>query len=533
MSLDRLFAPRSIAVYGASASDPSKLGNALLANAASGSGEVIAVHPSATGIDGIEAVGRLDRAVDLALVSVPAHRAEAAVADAATAGVGCAVVLSSGFAEAGPEGRKSQDRLAALARRQGMRLVGPNCMGVVSHLGGGRWLNGSYFWAVPERPGGLSFISQSGAFGAMFFAYLRETGLGLSRFLSVGNSVDVSVTDTLEWLGKDDLTTAIGMFVEGIDDGRRFVDVARRVTARKPVVMLKAGKMAAGARAALSHTGSMAGSHQALQAGLRRAKVTEAVDADALFDRLDIISAGAGLRAVRSIGVVTISGGPGVLAADAAERLGLRLPHLLDGSVKALAPLVPAVCIPGEPDRSDAPVLARPYGPRHRGRVPGPEHRGGGRYQLRARRARLRCGGGSGRSFHGQADHRFRARCSPCRSRTGLCGGAALPDTRASRGCSRRRGKPVRLLTEWESKDLLGAGLPRPHEVLACSSREAEVFARSVGGALVAKACGVAHKTDRGLVRRGWTLGASVRCGRSWQRPETGPYWSPSRSKLT
>ena len=349
MSLDRLFAPRSIAVYGASASDPSKLGNALLANAASSWGEVIAVHPSATGIDGIEAVGRLDRAVDLALVSVPAHRAEAAVADAATAGVGCAVVLSSGFAEAGPEGRRGQDRLAALARRRGMRLVGPNCMGVVSHLGGGRWLNGSYFWAVPERPGGLSFISQSGAFGAMFFAYLRETGLGLSRFLSVGNSVDVSVTDTLEWLGKDDLTTAIGMFVEGIDDGRRFVDVARRVTARKPVVMLKAGKMAAGARAALSHTGSMAGSHEALQAGLRRAKVTEAVDTDDLFDRLDIISAGAGLRAVRSIGVVTISGGPGVLAADAAERLGLRLPHLLDGSVKALAPLVPPFASLGNP----------------------------------------------------------------------------------------------------------------------------------------------------------------------------------------
>lgn len=341
MSLDRLFAPRSIAVYGASASDPSKLGNSLLANAAGSAAEVIAVHPSAARVDGIDAAPRLERAVDLALVSVPAHRAEAAVADAAGAGTGCAIVLSSGFAEAGPEGRERQARLTALAGEAGMRLVGPNCMGVVSHLGGNRWLNASYFWAVPEKPGGLSFISQSGAFGGMFFAYLRESGHGLSRFLSVGNSADISVTDALEWLGEDDRTTGVGMFVEGIDDGRRFVEVARQVTARKPVVMLKAGKMAAGARAALSHTGSMAGRHEALQAGLRRAGVAEASGTDDLFSKLDIISAGSALRAVSDIGVVTISGGPGVLAADAAERLGMSLPRLHDRSVRELAALVP------------------------------------------------------------------------------------------------------------------------------------------------------------------------------------------------
>ena len=149
MSLDSLFNPKSIAVYGASAADSRKLGNTLLKNAANGSGEVIAVHPEAETIDGIPAVARLDRPIDLALISVPDKRVEAAVADAAAAGTGTAIVLSSGFGETGAEGRAVQDRLVAIAKSAGMRLVGPNCMGVVSHLGGDRWLNGSYFRPRP------------------------------------------------------------------------------------------------------------------------------------------------------------------------------------------------------------------------------------------------------------------------------------------------------------------------------------------------------------------------------------------------
>lgn len=349
MSLDGLFKPQSIAVYGASATDSNKLGNKLLANAASGAGAVLAIHPSADAIDGTAAVPSLERGVDLALVSVPAARVEAAVADAAAAGAKTGIVLSSGFGETGEEGRAAQARIAALARDAGMRLVGPNCMGVVSHLGDGRWLNGSYFWAVPETSGGLSFVSQSGAFGGMFFAHLRERGLGLARFLSVGNAADVSATDVLEWLGDDPDTTAVGMFIEGIGDGRRFVDVARRVTARKPVVVLKAGKMQAGAKAAASHTGSMAGSHIAVQAGFRRAGITEAVDTDSFFDTMDAAALGLASSAVKGIAVVTISGGPSVLAADAAERAGLSLPPLGAETVARLRSLVPSFAALGNP----------------------------------------------------------------------------------------------------------------------------------------------------------------------------------------
>jgi acetyltransferase len=349
MSLDSLFKPRSIAVYGASATDSGKLGNTLLRNAANGAGDVVAVHPDAATIDGIPAVPRLDRPIDLALISVPDKRVEAAVADAASAGAGTAIVLSSGFGETGAAGRAVQDRLVAVAKSAGMRLVGPNCMGVVSHLGGDRWLNGSYFWRIPNTAGGLSFVSQSGAFGGMFFAHMRASGLGLSRFLSVGNSADIGITDALEWLGDDDQTSAIGMFVEGIGDGRRFIEVARKITPRKPVVILKAGKMAAGAKAAASHTGSMAGSHAAIRAGFRRSGVIEAADTEAFFDAMDAAAVGLRKKPARNIAIVTISGGPSVLAADAAERAGLALPVLGQATIDRLRGLVPSFAALGNP----------------------------------------------------------------------------------------------------------------------------------------------------------------------------------------
>jgi acyl-CoA synthetase (NDP forming) len=255
--LDALFLPRRVAVYGASARDPAKLGNTLLRNVATGAStvEALAVHPSSTTIDGVGAFPSLRAAgapVDLALVSVPAPMVEAAVADAAVGGARVGVVLSSGFGETGADGQAIEARLAKTANEHGMRLVGPNCMGVVSSLGDAGWLNGSYFWSRPEHAGSISFISQSGAFGGMFFAECRARALGVARFASLGNSVDVIETDVLEALAGDDATAAIGMFVESFRDGRRFVDVARRVTPTTPVVVLKAGKAAAGARAAAS-----------------------------------------------------------------------------------------------------------------------------------------------------------------------------------------------------------------------------------------------------------------------------------------
>ncbi len=340
-SLAPLFAPASVAVYGASR-DPTKLGHVLLRNVLQGGSprRVVAVNPEAREILGVPAVPALDEPVDLALVSVPAESAPDAVAQAASVGCRVAVVLSSGFAETGPEGRALQDRLVAVAREAGMRLVGPNCMGVVSRRGD-PWLNASYFWDVPRRPGGVSFASQSGALGGMFLAEVRRGRFGIARFASLGNAADVTETDVLEYLADDPLTTVIGVFAEAIRGGRRFVEAARRAGERKPVVVLLGGRGRAGARAAVGHTGSLVGAHGAARAALARAGAVEAPDTEGFFGALAALSAyPAGVRG-RRVAIVTVSGGPGVLAADAAEAAGLELPEPAPGTRERLAALVP------------------------------------------------------------------------------------------------------------------------------------------------------------------------------------------------
>jgi acyl-CoA synthetase (NDP forming) len=350
-SLEGLFAPSSVAVYGASA-DPTKLGHTLLHNVLSGGGvdDVVAIHPSATDLQGVAAVTSLDRPVDLAVVSVPSAVVPKAVADACAGGAANVIVLSSGFGETGSGGKAIEDDLVALARSHGTRLVGPNCMGVLAAQPNG-WLNGTYFWDLPLQRGHLSFLSQSGAFGGMFFSEVRRRGLGVSRFLSLGNAADVNVIDALEAVAADPETQVIGVFAEAIPDGRRFVDVARSITERIPIVALKSGKSAAGGRAAASHTGSLAGQHSIVQAALRRAGVIEAPNTDTFFDLLSAWSSPATVRPAtgRRIAIVTISGGPSVLAADAAEAAGLSLPLPSDATVKVLRELAPSFAAAGNP----------------------------------------------------------------------------------------------------------------------------------------------------------------------------------------
>lgn len=339
-ALAALFRPRSLAVYGASSREPTRLGNQLFRNALAAGLPAVAVNPRGGTIEGREARPSLDEPVDLALISVPASAAGEALTDAAEGGCSVAVVLSSGFKEAGADGAEREARLTAIAREAGIRLVGPNCMGVVSDLGS-TWCNASYFWSVPESRGPLAFVSQSGAMGGMFFAEVRTRGSGFSRFISLGNAADVNETDVLEWLGDDEATGVIALFCEQIVGGRRFVEVARDVSVRKPIVVLKAGKGETGTRAARSHTGSIAGSHGAARAAFARAGVIEAPDSDAFFDTLAMVSAGVRPTATCRLAILTVSGGPGVLAADAAERLGAEMPAPSEGACSRLRELLP------------------------------------------------------------------------------------------------------------------------------------------------------------------------------------------------
>ena len=275
--LRALFGPRSVAVYGASTRDPSKLGNRLLRNVVgSALDDVVAISPRRGSAEGLPTTPSLARTVDLALISVPAASVEAAVADAAAGGARSAVVLTSGFGETGAEGSAAQERIRAIAAGAGMRFLGPNCMGVISRQDGGGWLNGSYFWDVDLVPGGVTMLSQSGAFGGMFLAEMSRRGLGVCRFASLGNCADLDETQILRWLAQDSQTEVIGLFAEALAGGREFVSAVRALSADRPVVVLKAGKTDTGARAALSHTGSIAGSHGAVSAALRRAGAMEA-----------------------------------------------------------------------------------------------------------------------------------------------------------------------------------------------------------------------------------------------------------------
>jgi acyl-CoA synthetase (NDP forming) len=348
--LTPLFAPASVAILGASR-NPAKLGHRLLQNVKDGGygGALHAVNPSGEPILGcatVPSIAALPPGLDLALVSLPAPAVPAAITALAARGVRAAVILSSGFGEVDEGGRAAQAALLATARRAGMRLVGPNCMGVYSAPAS---LNGTYFWDLPRAPGGISIVSQSGAYGGLIFRHLGGRGLGVARFVSIGNQADVEIAEVLDWLAGDPATTLIACFVEALRDGPRFLAAARRAAGRTPIVVLKGGRSEAGRRAAGSHTGSLAGSHDVFRAACASAGVVLAEETEEFFDAVETLAARPGRPASPAVAVVTVSGGPSVVAADSAEREGLVVPALGAAGQAALRALLPPFAAVGNP----------------------------------------------------------------------------------------------------------------------------------------------------------------------------------------
>ena len=349
--LDALFAPRAVAVLGVSR-NPTKLGYRLLQNVKEGgyTGALYPVNPAGEPILGcptVTTVEALPLGVDLALVSLPAPAVRGALRALASRRTRAAVVLSSGFGEVDAEGRGAEAELLAMARAVGLRLVGPNCMGVFSAPVS---LNATYFWDLPRVSGGIGVVSQSGAYGGLIFRHLATRGLGVSRFLSIGNQADVGVTEAVEYLVDDPATTLIACFVEALRDGARFVEVAERATGTKPIVVLKGGRSDAGRRAAGSHTGSLAGSHEVFRAACARARIVLAEETEEFFDAIEtLVVAGARRTARPRVAVLTVSGGPSVIAADTAEREGLEVPPLDRPVRAALRELLPSFAAVGNP----------------------------------------------------------------------------------------------------------------------------------------------------------------------------------------
>ncbi len=347
----RAEAPRTIAVLGVSR-NPAKLGHRLLQNVKESGfpGTVYPVNPSGEAILGFASVPSIDalpEGIDLALVSLPAATVPDAIRALAARRARAAVVLSSGFGEVDDAGRGTQAAMLATARAAGLRLVGPNCMGVYSAPAR---LNGTYFWDLPRVDGGIGVVSQSGAYGGLIMRHLGSRGLGVSRFLSIGNQADIDIAEVIEYLADDAHTTLIACFVEALRDGRRFVDVAMRATAGKPVVMLKGGRSEAGRRAAGSHTGSLAGSYDMYRPACRRAGVVLAEETEEFFDAIEtLVVAGSRRPSAPSVAIITVSGGPSVIAADCAERSGLAVPGLHPRVQAVLRGLLPPFAAVGNP----------------------------------------------------------------------------------------------------------------------------------------------------------------------------------------
>jgi len=338
--LDSLFNPRSIAVIGAS-KDPKKVGFAVLNNLRrfGFAGGLFPVNPKAEEILGMKtfsAVRDIREEVDLAVVAIPAALVPQCLKDCSEKGITSAVVITAGFKEAGAAGIVLEEELKTIAKERGIRLLGPNCLGIINTY---RDLNATFAAGMLPK-GRLAFFSQSGALGIAILDWAIGNKIGFSKFISLGNKADLNETDFIEYFVKDPDTDIILGYIEDVVEGRRFLEVAKRASKIKPIILVKSGGTQAGARAASSHTGALAGSENAFNAAFRQTGVIRAEGIEDLFETAKAFYS----RKVpdgNNLLIITNAGGPGIIAADTAEKLGIGLPQLSKETLDCIAPLLP------------------------------------------------------------------------------------------------------------------------------------------------------------------------------------------------
>jgi acetyltransferase len=341
-SLDPLLRPRSVAVIGASRRRDS-IGGAILHNLIEQGfqGPVYPVNTSATHVQSIAAypsIAEVPGPVDLAVLVIPAaHVLETATA-CGERGVKALVVISAGFKEIGEEGLKREKALLEVVRRYGMRLIGPNCLGILNT--DPKVSLNSTFAPVSPPAGRVAFSSQSGALGLAILDYARRLNLGISQFVSVGNKADVSGNDLIEFWEKDPGTDLILLYLESFGNPSKFTQLARRVARTKPIIAVKSGRTPGGSRAASSHTGALAGSDAAVNALFHQSGVIRTDTIEQLFDTAMLL-ASQPVPAGPGVAILTNAGGPGIMAADACESAGLTLAKLETKTVKGLKAFLP------------------------------------------------------------------------------------------------------------------------------------------------------------------------------------------------
>jgi acetyl coenzyme A synthetase (ADP forming)-like protein len=324
--LESIFKPQSVAVIGASNNRKQWGYGTIRSILKSGyRGKLYPIHPKDDLVQGLPAyrsVLDVPGEIDLAVFVVNAAQTVKTMKDCGQKGVKGAVIITAGFAEVGEEGQKMQDEIVAVAKEGGIRFVGPNCLGI--------WTSAVTFNCAfyrSPKPGPIAFISQSGTMGEYLLEIGLAKGYGFSKFVSSGNQADLNVCDYLEYLADDSDTKTIVLYLEGIKDGRRFLEVAQKVTAQKPIVMYKAGHTSAGARAAMSHTASLAGNNDLFEAACRQSGIIRASEVLEAFDMAEVL-AHQPLPKGNRVAIVSGGGGFCVTTADACASHGLEVPEL-------------------------------------------------------------------------------------------------------------------------------------------------------------------------------------------------------------
>lgn len=346
-NFEALFSPRRIALIGAS-DRPGSVGEVLARNLLSAgfSGPIDLVRAKGGSVAGrqtVRTVAELPGAPDLAVIATPASTLPGLVSELGARGCRAAVVISAGFEGSDTESARLRQALLDAARPHLLRMVGPNCLGVLSPA---RGLNASFARAAPPA-GGLALVAQSGAVAAAALDWAPAHGLGFSHVVTLGDALDIDVGDLLDFLGRDPETRAILLYVEAIGDARKFMSAARYAARSKPVIVLKGGRSAAGAQAAFSHTRALAGADAVYSAAFRRAGLLQVDGLDALLDTALLVAGGAAEPA--PLALLTNGGGAAVLAVDALERAGGRLAVLSEATRAALSAVVPAHAAVGNP----------------------------------------------------------------------------------------------------------------------------------------------------------------------------------------
>jgi acetyl coenzyme A synthetase (ADP forming)-like protein len=361
-SMRPFFEPNVVAVIGANRTR-GRIGSEILHNLiASGfTGKLVPVHPDAQVVEGLAARARvcdIEDPVDLAIIAVPAAKVAAAVDDCIAKGVKALVVISAGFGETGGAGTALEAELVEKIRAAGIRMVGPNCMGIINTDPGVR-LNATFSPVYPPA-GRVAFSTQSGALGLAILDYVARRNLGMSTFASIGNKADVSSNDLIQYWANDARTDVILLYLESFGNPRKFAQIARRVGRQKPIVAVKAGRSAAGARAASSHTGARATSDALTDTLLRQSGVIRTHTLEEMFDVAALL-ANQPVPQGAHVAIVTNAGGPGILAADACEANGLEVSSLSPHTAAALRSFLPAAASVANPVDMIASASAEDY----------------------------------------------------------------------------------------------------------------------------------------------------------------------------